>query len=394
MPMQNFQPHTILVVDDNPTNLKVMVDFLHTHGYRALTARSGKSALDRAFHGAPDLILLDVQMPEMDGLETCRHLKANPDTQAIPIIFMTAMTDLSYKVEAFSMGAVDYIVKPFQFEEVLARVNTHLQIYNLTHHLEKMVSTRTAELAESLSREQKLAQDLENALDKERQLGQLKSQILRVVSHEFRTPLSVISQSASLLENFYPRLTDEKRERNYARIKEAIFAIDKLLADVSLINLNESRELKVSNGVHSWETIWSDLQRQLLMKLPQAPRIQFASAIGPLELITDATMLKHILLQLAANALHYSEGAVVMRSYEEENEVVIEVADRGIGISEADQVHVFELFFRGSNIGGRRGLGVGLYLASSLAALLKGNVKIKSEQDRGSTFTLRIPVRP
>lgn len=392
--MENTQPHTILVIDDNPTNLKVMVDFLHTHGYRVLTARSGSSALDRAYHGQPNLILLDVQMPEMDGLETCRRLKANPATQTIPVIFMTAMTDLSYKVEAFSMGAVDYIVKPFQFEEVLARVNTHLQIYTLTHHLEQAVSTRTTELAASLTREQKLAQELENALDKERELGQLKSQILRVVSHEFRTPLSVISQSAALLENFYPRLTEEKRQRNFERIKEAVFAIDKLLADVSLINLNESQELDASQSLHAWETVWSDLQRQLLMKLPHATRLQFASAIGPLELMTDATMLKHILLQLAANGLHYSSEPVIMRSYEDEGWVVVEVTDRGIGIPPAEQAHIFDLFFRGSNIGGRRGLGVGLYLASSLAALLNGRITVTSEQDKGSTFTLRIPAAP
>ncbi|MCA9995310.1 MAG: hybrid sensor histidine kinase/response regulator [Anaerolineales bacterium] len=392
--MENIQSHTILVVDDNPTNLKVMVDFLHSHGFRALTARSGSSALERAYHGRPDLILLDVQMPEMDGMETCQRLKASPDTQSIPVIFMTAMTDLSYKVEAFAMGAVDYIVKPFQFEEVLARVNTHLQIHNLTHHLEKMVATRTAELAESLTREQRLAQELENALNKERELGQLKSQILRVVSHEFRTPLSVISQSASILENFYPRLTDEKRQRNFIRIKEAVFAVDKLLADVSLINLNESKELEVSYAAHEWETLWSDLQRHLLMKLPQATRIQFASAIGPLETVTDAMMLKHIVLQLAANALHYSEAPVVVRCYQEDGWVVIDVADRGIGIAAADQEHMFELFFRGSNIGGRRGLGVGLYLASSLATLLNGVIAVNSKQDRGSTFTLRIPVAP
>ena len=392
--METEHTHTILVVDDNPTNLRVMVDFLHSHGFRALTARSGSSALERAYHGKPDLILLDVQMPEMDGLETCQQLKASPNTQSIPVIFMTAMTDLNYKIEAFSLGAVDYIVKPFQFEEVLARVNTHLQIHTLTHHLERMVTTRTAELAESLQREQQLAQDLENALHKERELGQLKSQILRVVSHEFRTPLSVISQSSSILENFYPRLTDEKRQRNFVRIKEAVFAIDKLLADVSLINLNESRELEVSHTAHEWATLWSDLQRHLLMKLPQATRIQFDSAIGPLELVTDVMMLKHIVLQLAANALHYSEASVVVRCYQAEDWVVIDVTDRGIGVPTADQEQMFELFFRGSNIGGRRGLGVGLYLASSLAALLNGSIEVESEQDRGSTFMLRIPIAP
>lgn len=392
--MENTHSHTLLIVDDTPANLHVLLQFLHTQGFHVLTARSGSSALERARYGQPNLILLDVQMPDMDGFETCRRLKADPDTQAIPIIFMTAMIELASKVEAFAVGAVDYIVKPFQFEEVLARVNIHLQIHDLTHRLEQLVDERTTELAHSLTREQELAQDLERALSKERELGQLKSHILSVVSHEFRTPLSVISQSASILENFYPRLTDDKRQRNFERINEAVFAIDKLLANVALINLNESGELEVSRSTHQWADLWADLQHSLSMKLPQAKRIQFVSHIPTIAVTLDPMLLKHIVLQLVSNALHYSDGVVTVGSNLEDNTLVINVADTGIGIAVAEQAQIFGLFSRGSNVDGRRGLGAGLYLASSLTTLLGGSIEVQSEQALGSTFTLRIPVVP
>lgn len=131
----DFQQYTVLVVDDNPTNLAVLSDFLTSVGFRLLIARNGASAVSRAARGQPDIILLDVMMPEMDGFEACRQLKANPDTQDIPILFMTALAETVDKVAGFAAGAVDYITKPAQHEEVLARMTTHLKIRNLTQRL-------------------------------------------------------------------------------------------------------------------------------------------------------------------------------------------------------------------------------------------------------------------
>jgi DNA-binding response OmpR family regulator len=122
----------ILLVDDNPTNLKVLSAAITSAGWTALVATDGESALEQTDYSKPDLILLDVMMPGIDGFETCRRLKSRAQTEPIPVIFMTALSDTVDKVKGLELGAVDYVTKPFQQEEVLARVRLHLKVYYLT----------------------------------------------------------------------------------------------------------------------------------------------------------------------------------------------------------------------------------------------------------------------
>ena len=143
---------TILVVDDNPSNLAVVSAVLVDAGYTPAAVLDGKQALKRIQKYPPALILLDIQMPGMDGFETCQHLKSDPTTASIPIIFMTALADTHSKVKGLSLGAVDYISKPFQEQELLARVSTHLRLHDLTQHLEERVVERTEELQTTLNR--------------------------------------------------------------------------------------------------------------------------------------------------------------------------------------------------------------------------------------------------
>jgi signal transduction histidine kinase len=155
MNIENQGQDVILIVDDNPTNLGVLFDFLADSGFQVLVAQDGEDAIEQVTYAAPDLILLDVLMPGMDGFETCQHLKVQESTQDIPIIFMTALSETVDKVKGLSLGAVDYITKPLQHEEVLARVKSHLSISKLTKklqaqniHLEQEIQERTkAELA-------------------------------------------------------------------------------------------------------------------------------------------------------------------------------------------------------------------------------------------------------
>jgi light-regulated signal transduction histidine kinase (bacteriophytochrome) len=134
---------TILVVDDTPTNLEVLFDFLSEAGFKVLFAEDGESALEKANYAMPDLILLDILMPGMDGFETCRRLKQHEVTQAIPVIFLTALSETVDKVKGLTLGAVDFITKPLQYEEVVARVKTHLRIQALTKQLQEQ-NTRLA----------------------------------------------------------------------------------------------------------------------------------------------------------------------------------------------------------------------------------------------------------
>ncbi|MBD2309425.1 response regulator [Chroococcidiopsis sp. FACHB-1243] len=136
MSVATAEPGTILVVDDTPTNLEILFDFLTNYGFKILVAEDGESALQKAAYASPDLILLDILMPGIDGFETCSRLKANDSTREIPVIFMTALSETADKVKGLQVGAVDYVTKPLQHEEVLARVQTHLRLRSLTKQLQ------------------------------------------------------------------------------------------------------------------------------------------------------------------------------------------------------------------------------------------------------------------
>lgn len=136
----------ILVVDDTPASLKLLTELLKAEGYDVRSAISGELALYAATSNPPELILLDIRMPKMDGFDVCRHLKAQPETRDIPIIFVSSLSDINEKVEGFELGAVDFVTKPYQREELLLRVRTHLELQRLRHSLERLVEERTANL--------------------------------------------------------------------------------------------------------------------------------------------------------------------------------------------------------------------------------------------------------
>ncbi|PSN13383.1 histidine kinase [filamentous cyanobacterium CCT1] len=170
---------TILVVDDTPTNLEVLFDFLSNAGFKVLFAEDGESAIEKAHYADPDLILLDILMPGMDGFETCRRLKASQLTAAIPVIFLTALTDTPDKVKGFALGAVDFITKPLQYEEVLARVKTHLRLQSLAQQLQDQNAR--------LEREVQERKQTEAALQQQNQ----RSQLLAGVSLKIRQSLQI-----------------------------------------------------------------------------------------------------------------------------------------------------------------------------------------------------------
>ena len=146
MSENNNENEALLLVDDNPTNLQVLYQTLETTGCKLLVAKNGETALSIAQKAAPDLILLDIMMPGIDGFEVCRRLKDNPDTASIPVIFLSALTDTKDKVQGLQLGAVDYVSKPFQPDEVIARVNTHLTIHRLKQEVEKKKDALEGEL--------------------------------------------------------------------------------------------------------------------------------------------------------------------------------------------------------------------------------------------------------
>lgn len=155
--MDGSRPMQILVIDDNLENLRLLHDLLALHGYAVRPARSASMGLSSALLDPPDLVLLDIMMPEVDGFEACRQLKANPLTAEVPVIFLSALHDVQFKVKAFSVGAVDYVIKPFQIEEVLVRVNTHLTLRTLQKNLQE----KNALLEKEIAERQRIQEELE-----------------------------------------------------------------------------------------------------------------------------------------------------------------------------------------------------------------------------------------
>lgn len=157
--MNENERDVVLIVDDNPTNLGVLFEYLHNTDFKVLVAEDGRGALEGVSHYTPDIILLDIMMPGLDGFETCRRLKANEATKDIPVIFMTALSDTTNKVQGFKVGAVDYVTKPFQYEELLARINTHLTL----RKLQKQLQEQNEKLQKEVEERQRAEAELQRA---------------------------------------------------------------------------------------------------------------------------------------------------------------------------------------------------------------------------------------
>jgi DNA-binding NarL/FixJ family response regulator len=171
-------------------NIKTAVDLLDAYSYRILVATNSTDGLERAELANPDLILLDINLPGIDGIETCRRLKANPQTTSIPIIFLTALTDADDKVRGLEAGGVDYITKPFNEKELLARVRTHLELYDLQRQLEERVKEQTIELTQEIEQRRRIQEDRDALMDVIRQQSdQLRKLTLKVINNQGETEL-------------------------------------------------------------------------------------------------------------------------------------------------------------------------------------------------------------
>ncbi|MBE9219486.1 hybrid sensor histidine kinase/response regulator [Dolichospermum flos-aquae] len=388
----------ILVVDDNPTNLEILDHALNQEGYKVRIEAEGLNVMKQARLSIPDLILLDIMLPDINGFEVCQQLKADPLTKSIPVIFMTALADTVDKIKGLNLGAVDYITKPFQKQELLARVRGHLQLRELTKTLE-IQNQQLIELKSELeNRVAERTAELSQALEKEKEVNQLKSRFITMASHEFRTPLAIISSSSGILQNFSDRLSEKRKQEHLETIQNTIRHIIQILDDVLMINQAEAEKIEVNLEPLDIIKFCRHLKEQIEASFT-SHGIDFYIDLGD-EIFSnyqivqvDKKLLRQIITNLLTNAIKYSpnHNLVNFSLSKKDDQLIFKIIDHGIGIPEADQVHLFEYFQRGSNVGTLPGTGLGLSIVKKCVDLHQGEITFYSELGKGTVFTVILP---
>ncbi len=378
--MNEKEQRTILIIDDNPTNVHVLIKYLEEEGFKTLIAPSGKRALQQLDHFIPDLILLDVMMPGIDGFETCHQIKANEFTNHIPIIFMTALADTVDKLKGFEAGGVDYITKPFNHEEVLARVITHLTIRQLQQQLE----------AQNACLEEQYAQLKE--------LNASKDIFFSIISHDLKSPFSSLLDLLRLVEEKYDTYEPQKMKTTLTLLRNSAKNFDKLLDNL----LTWSR---IQRGVIEYQpeefNIRKVVEHNTALFTPYAAqkKITLKNLIEEeLHVYGDHNMIDTVIRNLVSNALKFtrSGGIIEISAHLNERFTEVAISDNGIGIKEENAMKLFRIDERYKRLGTahEKGTGLGLILCKELVDRNGGCIWVKSEVEQGTSFKFLIPRKP
>ena len=365
----------ILVVDDDTANLRMASHILSEEKMRVSCLKSGEEAIKFLQENKPDLILLDIQMPGMDGFETMRHIKENKDTTDIPVIFLTASDDSNVEVRGLEAGAMDFIKKPFVPEILLIRAKHALDLIRLNA-------------------------EYENARNEAIVANEAKSLFLSNMSHEIRTPINaVLGMNEMILRECRDEQILTYAENIRSSGKTLLFLINDIL-DMSKI---ESGKMEIIKVEYAPAVLIMDLWNIIFLRAQEKGlSVQFSlDETLPKVLYGDDVRIKQIVTNLLTNAVKYTpRGGIEMhvayeRQGEEQISLIISVKDTGMGIKKEDLGKLFESFQRLDEVKNRNieGTGLGMNITTSLLKLMDGDLKVESEYEKGSTFTVTIPQR-
>lgn len=355
----------ILIVDDIPANLKVLGDILKSDGFRVRPVPSGKLALQVIEKEKPDLILLDIMMPEMDGYEVCRRIKANPAFSEIPIIFISALNETGDVVKALKAGGVDYITKPFQVEEVLARVHTHIKLYQQSIELKKINLT--------------------------------KDKFFSIIAHDLKGPMGGFTGMTELLAEHMKNMTMDEIQQYLGMLRDSSNNLFQLLENLLQWARLQQHEISFNpESIHLQSIVNENVK--LIEEFARHKGIKINMDIpASINVFADKNMLQTILRNHISNALKFTPvGGNVMltANVPDDKYVEISVTDSGIGMTPEMIDSLFSLDARNGRPGtdGEPSTGLGLLLCKEFVEKHGGTIRVESKIDKGSRFRFSLPV--
>ncbi|WP_017715392.1 ATP-binding protein [Kamptonema formosum] len=370
----NFSEKQILIVDDAPDNLRVLSSMLTKQGYTVRKALHGKMALTACGISLPDLILLDIKMPDMNGYEVCQHLKASEHTRDVPVIFLSALDGALDKVKAFSAGGADYITKPFQVEEVLARIENQLTV----GHLQR-------QLAEKNARLEQFNQELT------RSNAELEK-FAYIASHDLQSPLQVIVACADLLSRKYEDTLDADAEHAFQEILNSCLRMKNLIHELLTYSRVGKNSLKFepADCTAVLEEALANLHADISSSGACITHSQLPKVMG------SRTQLMQLFQNLISNSIKFRRPSVppkieISAQAQKSGEWLIAVRDNGIGIAPENFHRLFEAFQRLHSYSQYPGSGLGMAICKKIVDCHGGRIWVESQQDVGTTICFTIP---
>jgi signal transduction histidine kinase len=364
-----MSPKTILVVEDEVIIAMDIQRNLTKLGYQVPhIVVSGEQAIKTAIEIKPDLILMDIMLKgKIDGITAAQKIR---DEFFLPIVFLTAHTDLKTLERSKQIQPFGYIVKPFEERELYTTIEIALARYQ-------------AEI------------EVRRALATEKELNELKSRFVSMVSHEFRTPLSTILLSASLLENHSQNWDEDKHKRHFQRIQIAVQQMNHLLENVLILGKAEANRLDYQPTGLDLKFFCEELIEETKFEATDLHRVELDFQIQDNVVEADSSLLRHILSNLLSNAVKYSPdgGCIDFAVKQVDEKIIFEVKDEGIGISPEDQKQLFEAFYRGRNTGTISGTGLGMSIVKKAVDFYQGKIECESLLGKGTKFSVSLPLK-